>query len=72
MEWLGPLNDVDWRTDAAAGEPDRIPVEWSDSVVDGQIVLRVLLTVDPPRLEATANGHSVTYEPTVDQPPLCP
>lgn len=71
LEWLGPLNDVNWRTPAAAGEPDWIPAEWSDSVVDGQIKLEVLLTVDPPRLEATADRHSVIYEATADQPPGC-
>lgn len=70
LEWLGPLNDVDWRTDEALGF-DWVPTQWEGAVEDEMIVLRILLTTDPPRLEATANGHTVTYEATVDDAPGC-
>ena len=70
LEWLGPLNDVNFRTSEADGV-DWLPAPWRDAVVDGQIVLEVLLTTDPPRLEATANGRTVVYEATGVEPPGC-
>jgi len=70
LEWLGPLNDVNWRTEAADGQPDWIPTQWNDST-DETIELRILLTTGPPLIKATANRHSVIYEATSDQPPGC-
>ena len=70
LEWLGPLNHANWRTDEA-DTADWIPDAWRDAIVDGEVRLEVLITTDPPRLKATANGHSVVYEATADEPPGC-
>jgi len=71
LEWLGPLNEVSWHTDEAHGI-DWLPDEWQQSVEDDQMIaLEVLITTDPPRLVATANDHSVTYEPSPENRPGC-
>jgi hypothetical protein len=70
LEWLGPLNDVNWRTDDADAA-DWIPDLWQEAIVDGEIRLELLMTTDPPKLKATANGHSITYDATADEPPGC-
>jgi hypothetical protein len=68
IAWLGEINSVRWRTDAAD-----IPAAWTSAVDDaGFLVVEVLLETDPePMLTATANGHSVTYVPTLDEQPDC-
>lgn len=48
-----------------------MPSEWRAGVVDGEIVLRVPMTTDPPRIEATANGRTVPCEATAEEPPGC-
>lgn len=68
IEWLGEINSVRWRTDAAD-----VPPAWASAVDDaGFLVVEVLLVTDPePMLTAAANGHSVTYRPTLDELPGC-
>jgi hypothetical protein len=72
VEWLGPLNHANWRTDEA-NSPDWIPAAWRDAIVDGEIRLKVLITTqsEPPKLKATANGQSVSYAATAQEPPGC-
>lgn len=70
LEWLGPLNDVSWRTPEAEGS-DWIPVAWKPAIENELVTLRILMTADPPQLRATANGHSVTYEATPEDAPGC-
>lgn len=70
VEWLGELNSVWWRTDEAADGV--VPAEWEDAVeVDGTVDLEIKLTVDPPRIEATAAGHTITYRPSAEEAPTC-
>ena len=69
---LGELNDVWWMT-GIGGVP--VPSEWADLVEaeSHMIVVDVLLTPGPdPTATATANGHSVVYEPVAaDAVPSC-
>jgi hypothetical protein len=69
IEWLGELNGVTWRN----GEGDRdVPQGWTDAVEpDGSIALEIVLTVDPPRIRATAAGHTRTYRPSPEEAPPC-
>ncbi|HSK52322.1 MAG TPA: hypothetical protein VLA44_06155 [Clostridia bacterium] len=73
IEWLGPLNDVTWRAEVPAGAGDVVPDQWAPLVTgDGMLDLTILMEEDPaPRLTATANGHSVTYVATTQEPPGC-
>ena len=73
IEWLGELNSVTWRTEVPAGSTDHVPLEWEPMVeADEHIELVVLMEAGPiPTLTATANGHSVTYRATADDPPGC-
>lgn len=73
LEWLGPLNAVAWRTDAAASRPGWIPGEWASEITaEGTIVLEVLIeTGNPPTLTATANGHTVVYQASAEEMPAC-
>jgi hypothetical protein len=65
--WLGPLNDVLWRS-----ETTDTPASWRAVLdADETLVVEVLLEVDPPTLSATANGHTVVYEPTAEEHPGC-
>lgn len=69
-DWLGPLNDVMWRTDEI--EPGQVPDAWADAVDDTEhIVLTVEIDTEPARLTAEAGGHTVIYEPTNEDPPGC-
>jgi hypothetical protein len=70
LEWLGPLNEVSWRTDEA-DSGDWIPDAWRDAIVDGEIRLEVLMETNPPKLKATANGHTVVYRATAENRPGC-
>jgi hypothetical protein len=70
IEWLGELNSVWWRTDGGSG--DSVPPEWADAVeLDGSIDLEILLTVEPPRIRAIANDHTITYRPSAEEGPAC-
>jgi hypothetical protein len=72
LEWIGPLNRYYWRTAEASGASGWLPDEWRDAVDRGVIALGLILESEPPAtITATANGHSVVYEVTPDQPPAC-
>jgi hypothetical protein len=73
VEWLGELNAVTWRTDVPAGSVDFIPPEWEPAVDPAeQIDLVLLMEAGPiPTITATANGHSVLYRATAEEPPGC-
>jgi len=75
IEWLGQVNDVWWRTDLPAGQSESVPPEWQQAVdANGSIELTILLRLadDPevtdgvPRIDATANGHTILYHPMTD------
>lgn len=73
IEWLGILNDVAWRADPNEGNLKGVPPPW-EAIVDADLTLElsVVLETDPePVIEATANGHTVTYRPTTEEPPGC-
>jgi hypothetical protein len=67
-EWLGPLNDVLWRS-----EVTDTPGAWRRTMDDAteELVVEVLLEADPPRLTASANGFDVVYTPTTEEHPGC-
>jgi hypothetical protein len=73
IEWLGRVNDVDWRASGPDGAAGDVPAKWQDEVqVDGSIELNIRLrTRNEPRIEARTNHHSVIYRPTTDTPPEC-
>jgi hypothetical protein len=52
---------------------DFVPSEWQEAVEpSGTLELSILLHEGPaPVIEATANGHTVTYSATGDDPPAC-
>lgn len=73
IEWLGILNDVAWRADPAQRDLQNVPPQW-EPIVDAGLTLdvSVLLETDPePVIEATANGHTVIYRPSAEEPPGC-
>ena len=71
LQWLGPINDVYWRT-AEADSSEWIPVEWQNAVDREEITLRTVIEQDqPPILRATAAGHTVVYEASPDDAPGC-
>lgn len=67
IEWLSHFNDTYWRTDVP------MPEQWRDAMDEDQNVeVTVILRTSPkPTITATANGHSVVYEPTNETPPGC-
>lgn len=67
-EWLGPLNDVMWRSDVT-----ETPPAWREALDPSteELVVEVLIETDPPILTATANGHEVVYRATAEEPPGC-
>ena len=73
VEWLGELNAVAWRTDVPDGAIDFLPPQWEPLVgSDEQLELTLLMQTDPePTITATANGHSVIYRATAEEPPGC-
>ena len=73
IDWLGEVNAIDWRADLAAGEATGIPEAWQPLVeADGTLEVSLLLLVEPePRIEMTANGHTVSYRPSTEPPPDC-
>jgi hypothetical protein len=73
-EWLGNLNGVEWQAEVPADATDFVPDEWRRAVDDatGLLTVEILMSEGPdPTVEATANGHTVTYRPAVDDPPGC-
>ncbi len=64
---LGVINDTHWVTD------EEMPDAWAQAVADnGDLVVAVRLRTKPgPHIKATANGHTVVYQPTVGEPPEC-
>jgi hypothetical protein len=73
LEWLGPLNDVSWRTEAVDGTAGWVPPEWQSEITEDEtIVLEVLIeTGDVPTLTATTNNHSVIYYANIAAVPSC-
>lgn len=73
IEWLGRFNDVAWRSDVPDGILDFVPPEWQPAVDASQTIeLSIILRTDPePVIETTANGRTVTYRPTAEEPPGC-
>ena len=72
IEWLGEINNITWRTDVPNAAVDFVPPAWAPLVTDESIVLEVLLEAgDPPTVTATANGHSVIYQPATEPAPGC-
>ena len=73
IEWLGPLNDVMWRTSVPPGGEAFVPEAWLPLVVDDSLTVEVLMSVGPPpSLEVTANGETIVYQPSPDDGPACP
>lgn len=72
-EWLGRFNEVSWRTDVPDGSLDHVPPEWRTALDEKQTIeLSIILRTDPePVIEATANGYTVTYRATTEEPPGC-
>ncbi len=72
IEWLGRFNEVAWRADVP-DVLDFIPPEWEAAVDASQYIeVSIVLRVDPePAIEATANEHTVTYLPSLEEPPGC-
>ncbi len=74
IEWLGPLNGIDWRTDVPVGVVDFVPPEWSEDVdpTRQSLVIRLVLADVPDEvLRAEANGRIVEYRPANEPPPGC-
>lgn len=72
IEWLGYVNDIAWRTDVPGDAVDFVPPEWQSAVRGESIDLSILLSTDPePVIEATANGHTIVYRATAEDPPGC-
>ena len=73
IEWLGRFNDLAWQTDVPADTLDFVPPEWRALVDRDQMIeVSIVMHTDPkPVIEATANGHTVTYRPTAEDPPGC-
>lgn len=74
IEWLGRLNEIEWRTEVPPGTVDHVPPDW-ERLVDpsGEVLeVEILLLTDPePIIRATAGGHTVIYRPTTEEPPGC-
>lgn len=74
IEWLGNVNGVEWRTDVPADVTDFVPDPWRADLdtATGMLTVRALLSEGPdPTLEATLNGHIVTYVPSSEDRPGC-
>ncbi len=71
IEWLGAFNDVAWRAEVP-DVLDFVPPEWESAVDEGESVhVSMILRTGPAHIEATANGHTVTYLPSSEDPPGC-
>jgi hypothetical protein len=72
VEWLGPINSVFWRTEAPDGAIDYVPAEWQPLVVDEQLEMKIVIRLEPQtHLSASANGHTLNYEPVANAAPGC-
>ncbi len=73
IEWLGRLNDVEWRTDVPDGPIGYVPPPWKAIIGAGEVIdMSIVLVTDPePVITATANDHALTYRPTAEVPPGC-
>jgi len=70
--WLGTFNDVVWRADLPAASLGGVPPQWPAAGPDQTVQVSIILHTDPePVIEAAANGHTVTYRPSADEPPGC-
>jgi hypothetical protein len=71
--WLGEVNAIDWRGELAEGDATGVPEAWQPLVeADGTLEVSLLLLVEPePRIEVTANHHTVGYRPSTEPPPDC-
>lgn len=68
IEWLGEFNNYTWRTD------DPIPKEWDGAKLIDIETIEVEVTLstgNPPQIDATANGATVTYIPSDGVVPGC-
>lgn len=66
IEWLGELNDVNWRTD------QEMPSEWEPIGADQTIVVEVTIHGgNPPTAEVTRNGTTIEYQATTEPIPGC-
>jgi hypothetical protein len=74
IEWLGPLNGVDWRTDVPDGVVDFVPAGWAEALDPARqslVVGLVLTNGADPVLQAESIGQVVTYRPANEPPPGC-
>ena len=71
VEWLGPLNNVWWRTDDPEAAGGRLPDEWAQYVVDGTLTGAIALRTNPARLDVTVGERTLAYVPGQGEPP-CP
>jgi hypothetical protein len=64
------VKEIAWRTDDTA---EFVPDESQPSKDGSETIdLSILLHTDPePMIEATANGHTVVYRATAEDPPGC-
>lgn len=68
IEWLGEFNGLNWRTD------DPFPPEWTGAKLIDFETIEVEITLstgNPPQIDATANGATVTYMPSDEAVPGC-
>jgi hypothetical protein len=68
IEWLGEFNGLNWRTD------DPMPPEWTGAKLIDFETIEVEITLstgNPPQIDATANGATVTYIPSDEAVPGC-
>lgn len=58
--------------DTAYGSLGGAPSQWPVAGADQTVPVSIILHTDPePVIEATAYGHSITYRPSVTEPPGC-
>ena len=72
LEWLGPINGVMWRTETPDGAIDWVPEEWEPLVREEQLTMTIIIRLEPEtHLRASANGHTVVYQPAAEPGPGC-
>jgi hypothetical protein len=71
VEWLGPLNDVWWRTADPEATGGRLPAAWADAVEDGELTAVISMHTGPASLDVTVGTRTVTYVPVAEGPPAC-
>lgn len=60
-----------WRADVP-DVLDFVPAEWESAVDKGDsIEVSIIMRTDPAAIAATANGYTVTYLPSSEDPPGC-